>query len=395
MRRLATVNARETILQRYREVRARTVAICEPLSIEDHVAQPSADVSPPRWHLAHTSWFFETFLLTRFVPHYRPVNAHYSFLFNSYYESVGDRALRNRRGQYTRPTVAEIHEYRREVDARVQQLCGDCADTKLAELQPILELGLQHEQQHQELLLTDIQAILFQAPLYPAYRADFPAPAAQPPESWRAFEGGVRRVGHTGDGFCFDNELQVHDVLLQPFALSSRFVTNAEFAAFIADGGYRKPALWLSDGFDIVQAQGLQRPLYWLEDETEFTLRGRVARVADAPVCHVSYYEADAFARWAGRRLPTEFELEVAAQAGDPLQPGPLWQWTRSAYGAYPGYRVQAGGLGEYNGKFMVNQMVLRGGSAATPPGHWRGSYRNFWHADKRWQFTGIRLARD
>ena len=410
--------SRADILARYRAVRAHTGELCALLKTEDYVVQPITDVSPPRWHIAHVTWFFEQFVLGRFAAGYQPFHPQYAFLFNSYYNLVGERTERPKRGLLTRPTVDELWAYREEIDARMGRLIESCDDATLAEMLPVLEIGLNHEQQHQELLLTDIKFILFQAPLYPAYRDDEPAVAQPVAQGWSEFEGGLVEIGHAGDGFAFDNEGPRHKQFLRPYRLANGMVSNADYLRFIADGGYSRPELWLSDGWDVARREGWQAPLYWLEREGRrvcFTLHGLRELQPDEPVTHVSYYEADAFARWAGKRLPTEFEWEHAAvQAGATSvlsgqhQPafakatagklglvGQVWEWTGSAYLPYPGYRAPEGAIGEYNGKFMVNQMVLRGGSVATPAGHIRPTYRNFWHPDKRWQFTGIRLAED
>jgi len=388
--------SRADILARYRAVRTHTREICAPLRTEDYVVQPITDVSPPRWHIAHVTWFFEQFVLGRFVAGYRPFHPQYAFLFNSYYNLVGERTERPKRGLLTRPTVDELWAYRTEIDARMGRLIESCDDATLAEVLPVLEIGLNHEQQHQELLLTDIKFILFQAPLYPAYREDAPAAARPATAGWSEFEGGLVEIGHAGDGFAFDNEGPRHKQFLRPFRLANGLVSNADYLRFVEDGGYSRPELWLSDGWDVAQREGWQAPLYWLEREggrQTFTLHGLCELQADEPVTHLSYYEADAFARWAGKRLPTEFEWEHAAANLKNI--GQVWEWTGSAYLPYPGYRAPEGAIGEYNGKFMVNQMVLRGGSVATPAGHIRPTYRNFWHPDKRWQFTGIRLAED
>ncbi|MCC7508251.1 MAG: ergothioneine biosynthesis protein EgtB [Planctomycetes bacterium] len=402
---------RQMLLRSFATARSTSERLCKPLCTEDYVPQPHTDVSPPRWHLAHTTWFFEEFVLKAFAPGYQPFHPQYAFLFNSYYNLVGERTLRHERGGMTRPTVAQVYEYRHSIDARVTALLESCSDATQHELAPILEVGLNHEQQHQELLLADIKSILHQAPLFPAY-AEGEAPAADaPPDTWAKFGGGVTRIGHEQGGFAFDNESPAHDVLLQPFKLAHGLVSNAQYLEFMLQGGYRRPELWLSDGWDVAQAQRWDSPLYWHMQNgqrTQFTLYGLRAMDPHAPVTHVSYYEADAYARWAGKRLPTEFEWEHAArqQGGDAaglpaLHPhahgmhGSVWQWTSSSYAPYPGFRVCQGPLGEYNGKFMVNQQVLRGGSVASAPDHLRVTYRNFWHADKRWQFSGIRLAED
>jgi ergothioneine biosynthesis protein EgtB len=381
----------------YRDVRQATEALCRGLAVEDYVAQSMPDCSPLKWHLAHTTWFFETFVLAA-QPDYRPFDPRYGFLFNSYYEAVGARWDRPARGLLTRPTVEEVMKYRAHVDARMTEIDGPRA---------IIELGLHHEQQHQELMLTDLKHLFGLNPLDPVYRAEGAAPASTmhaAPLEWRSFDEGIRELGHAGGGFAFDNEGPRHRALVPAFRFASRLVTAGEYAAFIADRGYQRPELWLSDGWATVQREGWLAPLYWRNDGgdgdagdfTIFTLGGRRALAADEPVLHVSFYEADAYARWAGARLPTEAEWEVAAQAGGAAQlHGVGWQWTGSAYAPYPGYRPSAGALGEYNGKFMCNQLVLRGSSLATPPGHARDTYRNFFPPHARWQFSSIRLAQD
>jgi ergothioneine biosynthesis protein EgtB len=385
---------RSSILARYNSVRQTTRAICAPLRTEDYVVQPNADVSPPRWHIAHTTWFLEQFLLSRFVPGYQPYHPQYAFLFNSYYNLVGDRTERPRRGLLTRPTVDELWGYREEIDGRMRRLIESFDDPELA---PMLELALNHEQQHQELLLTDIKNILFQEPLYPEYQPPgsfTPAKGARL-EGWTKLDGGTVEVGHDGKSFAFDNEWPRHNQLLRPCRLANDLVSNGDYLKFIRDGGYTNTAFWLSDGWDVLNQRGWDAPMYWLRREKgwqTFTLQGLRDLNPIEPVTHVSYYEADAFCRWSGKRLPTEFEWEHAAVNGLE-RTGQLWEWTASAYLPYPGYRAPEGAIGEYNGKFMVNQMVLRGGSLATPKGHIRPTYRNFYHPDKRWQFTGIRLA--
>ena len=390
---------------RYAATRQRSQALIAPLSAEDCGAQSMPDASPAKWHLAHTTWFFETFVLEPNEPGFAPFNPAFRVLFNSYYNGVGARHPRPQRGLLTRPGLAEVLAYRADVDARMARLMPTLAATP--DVAALVELGVQHEQQHQELLLTDIKHLLGSNPLYPPYAATAPdAPlAAAGARAWLRWEGGLCDIGHGGAGFAFDNETPRHRVYLQPFELASRLVTNAEFAAFVEGGGYADPALWLAEGWDWRAAQQIAQPLYWQRNAeggwSVFTLGGLQPLHGDAPALHLSYYEADAFARWAGARLPTEAEWEHAAQIapahGHALEQllEVAWQWTQSSYAAYPGFRVAEGAVGEYNGKFMVNQYVLRGSSCATPPGHARTSYRNFFPATARWQFTGVRLARD
>jgi ergothioneine biosynthesis protein EgtB len=407
---------------RFTAVRTLTERLAEPLSPEDQTVQSMPDASPTKWHRAHTTWFFEEFLLGPFRPSYEPHHPGYRYLFNSYYEAVGPRHPRPTRGVVSRPGAAEVGDYRRAVDEAVRDLIDGGLP---AEATPIVELGLHHEQQHQELLLMDVKHALAQNALDPAYRAG-PVPgedAPAPPMRWTEHPGGITAIGAERGGFAFDNETPRHEVLLRPFMLASRPVTAGEWAAFVADGGYRRPELWLSDGWATVCAEGWEAPLYWRRDGgcwSVFSLAGRRALRTDEPVCHVSYFEADAYARWAGARLPTEAEWEAAAAApgeglcvGDPHGPGFLdpavlhptptatallggvWEWTASPYSPYPGFRPEPGAVGEYNGKFMVNQHVLRGGACVTPPGHARVTYRNFFPPSARWAFAGLRLARD
>ena len=394
----------QPLAARYAANRQRSQALIAPLSAEDCSAQSMPDASPAKWHLAHTTWFFETFVLEPNEPGFAPFNPAFRVLFNSYYNGVGARHPRPQRGLLTRPGLAEVLAYRADVDARMAQLLPTLAATP--GLAVLVELGVQHEQQHQELLLTDVKHLLGCNPLYPPYAAtalDAPLPAAGA-RAWARWEGGLCDIGHEGAGFAFDNETPRHRVYLQPFELASRLVTNAEFAAFVDGGGYADPALWLAEGWDWRTAQGIAHPMYWRHDAggwQAFTLGGLQPLHGAAPVLHLSYYEADAYARWAGARLPTEAEWEHAAQTapahGHTLEQlfDVAWQWTQSSYAAYPGFRAAEGAVGEYNGKFMVNQYVLRGSSCATPPGHARTSYRNFFPATARWQFTGVRLARD
>jgi len=382
---------------RFAAVRRHSLELAAPLSAEDQCVQPMPDASPTKWHLAHTTWFFETLVLAAHGPGYRVHDPRFGHLFNSYYESLGSRHPRPQRGLLTRPSLAEVHAYRAAVDAAMQDFIGAAdADTRAAAW-PLVELGLQHEQQHQELLLTDIQATLSLNPLAPAMRAGDAPPIAAASPGWVEHRGGEVEVGHAGAGFAFDNETPRHAVRLQPFAIGRRLVTNGEYEAFVADGGYRRPELWLSDGWAQVQAQGWAAPLYWRDGGRRFSLHGEQPRRADEPVLHLSFYEAAAYAEWAGARLPTEFEWEAAAAALPAPEQcfGVAWQWTRSSYDPYPRFRPWTGAIGEYNGKFMVGQIVLRGSSVATPPGHARPSYRNFFPPAARWQFSGLRLAKD
>jgi ergothioneine biosynthesis protein EgtB len=384
------------LLEAYQAVRRGSLELAAPLSDEDCGAQSMPDASPVKWHLAHTTWFFETFLLEPREAAFTPFDPAFRVLFNSYYNGVGARHPRPRRGLLTRPGMADVRAYRANVDARMAALLASRGGE--ADLAALVTLGLQHEQQHQELILTDVKHLLAQNPLYPAYTNALPAAAAVRVSEWIAFDGGLADIGYDGSGFCFDNELPRHRVWLQPFSLASQLVTNGEYLAFIDAGGYRDPALWLSEGWDAVAANGVEHPLYWVQQEGgwhAFTLHGLQPLDLDAPLEHVSLFEADAYARWAGARLPLEAEWEtVAGHAGLADMFGRCWQWTASSYAPYPGYAPAPGALGEYNGKFMINQYVLRGSSCATPAGHSRASYRNFFPAGTRWQFSGIRLAR-
>jgi ergothioneine biosynthesis protein EgtB len=382
----------------FRRVRAETEARAAPLSPEDQQIQSMADASPTKWHRAHVTWFFETFLLKPHDPSYNVFDERFAFLFNSYYVAAGPRHARPRRGLITRPSADDVAAYRAHVDAAVLRLINDVPAAEAACVFSILEIGLHHEQQHQELLLTDILHALTQNPTDPAYDPQWRWPrASRDPLRFVEVPGGIQTIGHDGQGFCFDNETPRHDELIPRLRVANRLVTNAEWLTFIDAGGYATPSLWLSDGWALAQAEGWQAPGYWRRDDggwTVTTLAGRHAVDLAAPVVHVSYYEADAFARFAGKHLPSEAEWEVAARAGligDAF--GVAWQWTRSAYLPYPGYRAAEGALGEYNGKFMVSQMVLRGSSLATPAGHERASYRNFFYPPARWQFSGVRLA--
>jgi ergothioneine biosynthesis protein EgtB len=385
-------------LQAFCTVRNETERRAAPLSAEDQAIQSMPDASPAKWHRAHTTWFFEQFLLGPHVSAYEAFDPRFAYLFNSYYVAAGPRHERGKRGLITRPTAREVTDYRTHVDEAVVRLLETAAKDNLERIIPILEIGLNHEQQHQELMLTDILHAFSENPTAPAYDPDWRRPAtARAPSGSVSLEGGVYAIGHDGRGFSFDNESPRHEVLLQDACIGRRLVTNGDWLEFMAGGGYAEPTLWLSDGWAVRQAEGWQAPGYWRQvDGAWFSMTLGGLRPVDpaAPVCHVSYYEADAYARFAGKHLPTEAEWEVAA-AHDLLADafGIVWQWTRSAYAAYPGYRAAPGALGEYNGKFMVNQLVLRGSSLATPDGHSRLSYRNFFYPHHRWQFTGLRLV--
>jgi len=413
---------RSAIEARLFDTRRLSLELAEPLSPEDMTVQAMDDASPTKWHLAHVTWFFETFILSKHLPGYQPFDDTFNYCFNSYYESQGPRQPRPKRGLLTRPSSERVLAYRAHVDAGLAKLFakGISPSSQIARL---VEVGINHEQQHQELLLTDILALFAANPLYPAYRQkpSAAASAAAEPVRWLEFPGGIVKIGHDGKGFAWDNELPQHEALIHPFALADRLVSNGEWLKFIADGGYRTASLWLADGWALLNREGWQAPLYWQERDGRWlamSLHGLNPIEPAAPVAHVSYYEADAYARWAGKRLPSEFEWELAAQtlplvgntlASKALRPlpadgpagegtprqmfGDVWEWTQSAYLPYPGYRPPAGALGEYNGKFMVSQQVLRGGSCATPAGHTRASYRNFFYPHQRWQFMGLRLA--
>ncbi len=415
--------AREAVLGDYRRIRAASESLCEPLAPDDYGLQTMPDVSPAKWHLAHTSWFFETFLLLRFVRHYRVLDAAYDQLFNSYYLTHGQPFPRAQRGFLSRPSVDAVYAYRHVVDQAMVMLIEGVDEAAWRQAAPLIELGLNHEQQHQELLLTDIKHAFSHNPMRPTYREDLRQPPTQPALAlrWREYPGGLYETGASGSGFAYDNELPRHRCWAEDFLLADRPVSNADFLEFIADGGYREPRWWLSEGWAAAQSSGWQAPLYWENRDGEwwhFTLGGMRPVDPAAPVAHVSLYEADAYAGWAGRRLPTEVEWEVVAAAAPGvdgnlrdtgyLEPaaaapasgvrqlfGDVWEWTASAYSAYPGFRTAEGPVGEYNGKFMSGQTVLRGGSCVTPKDHIRPSYRNFFYPGDRWQFSGIRLADD
>jgi ergothioneine biosynthesis protein EgtB len=384
------------IPQRYGATRACMERLVAALSDEDQCVQSMPDASPAKWHRAHTTWFFEQFVLGKFLPDYQIFDSDFCYLFNSYYEAVGPRHPRPSRGLLTRPSTERVGDYRRHVDAAMMRMFERMPN----EAAEFIELGLQHEQQHQELLLTDMLHAFAQNPLAPAVLPDWQEPLGAPgPTRFVDCEGGLVRIGHRDAGFCFDNETPAHLVHLPPYRLASRLVRNADWLAFMDDGGYRMATLWMSDGWASLQGGGWSAPLHWREIDGvwwQMGLRGLAPLDPNAPVRHLSWYEADAYARWAGARLPTEVEWEAAGEQPDIHElTGHVWQWTGSAYSPYPGYRPAAGAVGEYNGKFMINQMVLRGASLATPTNHARHSYRNFFHPDKRWQFSGVRLARD
>jgi ergothioneine biosynthesis protein EgtB len=376
----------------YRSVRAHTELLCEPLEIEDYIPQPVVDVSPPKWNIAHTTWFFEEMILKKFMPDYEVFDKNFGFLFNSYYNSIGDRTKRDHRGALSRPTVKQVFEYRKYVDAQMIELLGDPISNEVGEL---VILGLNHEQQHQELFLTDLKFTFGQNPLFPVYHPDFAFDeAATGNGGFIEIKGGIHEIGYVGDGFCFDNELARHRVNLEDFAIANRLVTNGEFLEFMNAAGYSSHQWWHSDGLDWIRNEGVNKPLYWYHADNRwrhYTLAGLRDLALDAPVTHVSYYEAAAYAEWKGCRLPTEFEWEAASSQFDW---GKRWEWTNSAYLPYPGFKKAAGAVGEYNGKFMINQMVLRGASVVTPEGHSRPTCRNFFDPQLRWQFTGIRLAK-
>jgi ergothioneine biosynthesis protein EgtB len=390
------VSPAKDLVEYYREVRSNTEKLCEPLEIEDYIPQPIVDVSPPKWNIAHTTWFFEEMILKNFVPDYEVFDPDFGFLFNSYYNSVGERTARDHRGDLSRPTVKRVFEFRKYIDEKMGELLSGHTATPNPQLDDLVILGLNHEQQHQELFLTDLKYTFVVNPLFPVYREGY-APeetAERGRQSFIGVEGGIYEIGHAGEGFCFDNELERHKVNLNDFEISGKLISNLEFLEFVNDGGYHDHRLWHSDGWEWVNQNAVNAPLYWHHRDSEwfhFTLGGLRKLRLDAPVCHISYYEAAAFAEWREMRLPTEFEWEAAS---DKFDWGLRWEWTNSAYLPYPGFQKAAGAVGEYNGKFMINQMVLRGASVATSEGHSRPTYRNFFEPSLRWQFTGIRLAR-
>jgi ergothioneine biosynthesis protein EgtB len=425
---------RQYLIESYKKVRGFSHTLAEPLEIEDYVVQSMPDVSPTKWHLAHTSWFFETFILAKSIRNYKSPNPQYAYLFNSYYIQAGERHYRPKRGLISRPTVEETYNYRNHVDEGMIGLM-ESADKKLwSNLSPVIEIGIHHEQQHQELILSDIKHVLSENPLRPAYIAQMGSKsknggkASKPPKNktisaWVEFDGGVHSIGHGGEGFGYDNEYPLHKVYLEPFSLKTSLVTNGEYMEFMGGGGYKTPELWLSEGWTTVEENGWEAPYYWEKtggNWQEFSLSGMKEINPSEPVSHLSYFEADAFARWSGARLPTEAEWEVAASdlpiegnfaedrkfhpkplsgdsGGKALKQmyGDVWEWTSSPYVSYPGFKTLPGALGEYNGKFMCNQMVLRGGSCATSKSHIRKTYRNFFPPEARWQFMGLRLAKD
>lgn len=417
----------QNLIESYKKVREFSHTLAEPLEIEDYVIQSMPDVSPTKWHLAHTSWFFETFVLAKSIKNYKSPNPQYAYLFNSYYVQAGERHYRPKRGLISRPTVEETYSYRNHVDENMIGLMENADGKFWKNLSHVIEIGIHHEQQHQELILTDIKHVLSENPLRPAYVKEKTKNSSKstkkPKSAWVGFDGGVYSIGHGGEGFGYDNEYPLHKVYLEPFSLKTTLVTNGEYMEFIDDGGYETPEIWLSEGWATVEGNGWKAPFYWEKTGRkwqEFTLNGMKGIDPSEPVSHLSYFEADAFARWSGARIPTEAEWEVAA-SGLPVEGnfvedtkfhpsalnggskvkglkqmyGDVWEWTSSPYVSYPGFKTLPGALGEYNGKFMCNQMVLRGGSCATSKSHIRKTYRNFFPPDARWQFMGLRLAKD
>ncbi len=380
------------LLQLYKKTRSQSAALCEPLEIEDYIPQPVDFASPPKWHLSHSTWFFEEMILKKFVKDYQVFNPHFGFLFNSYYQTLGERAIRTERGTITRPTVKEVYDYRKYVDDHISALLQNPVNSTLEEL---IVLGINHEQQHQELLITDLKHTLSYNPIYPVYKENFNLTAQQNSEKgWLKIDEGIYSIGFEGEGFHFDNEKGRHQVFLHEFEISKSLVTNAEFIEFMEAGGYENFKFWLDEGWNWVTENQVKSPLYWTKIDDKwhsFTLEGLKPIEPEDILTHISFYEAQAFATWKGCRLPTEFEWEVAA---DQLDWGKRWEWTYSAYLPYPKFKIAEGAVGEYNGKFMVGQMVLRGSSTATPEGHARKTYRNFFQPKYRWQITGIRLAK-
>ena len=415
---ISLTSSREALISEFNRVRCYTDKLCSPLETDDYQIQSIARTSPPKWHIAHVTWFFEAFVLPHFKPGYKPFHSGFNYLFNSYYYTHGQMQPRPQRGMLSRPTLEEVYGYRAYVNDEMRELLASVGDAQWNELTFRVTLGLNHEQQHQELLLMDIKHNFSVNPLKSAYRDDLKIPQGETRSMrWIEREGGIKNIGFGGEGFAYDNETPCHDVLMRDYRLADRFVTNGEYMEFIQDSGYENPALWLSDGWALVHQEDWRTPLYWQQvDDSwmQFTLGGMRKLNPHEPVCHLSFYEADAYARWAGKRLPLESELETVldeqnvagnfadnelfhpAPAGDEGQwYGDLWAWTASPYSAYPGFKPLAGSMGEYNGKFMSNQMVLKGGSCVTPAGHTRASYRNFFYPDERWIFTGLRLAED
>lgn len=383
----------DSLLTSFLKTRSDTEEICAPLETEDYVIQPIVDVSPPKWHLGHTTWFFEEFILSKYDTNYKRFHPEYAYVFNSYYESVGKRVIRTNRGNLSRPTVSQVYQYRDYVTSHLQAFLEENFDEKINEL---VEIGIHHEKQHQELLLTDIKFILGNNPLFPKYNETFTEnPESNQSNEYVTIQEGIYEIGYQGNDFCYDNELGVHRVLLEEYAICNELVSNKEYLDFINDGGYNDSLLWHAEAWDWIKNDNIQAPLYWhLIDGQyyQYTLQGLKALKLNTSVTHISYYEAFAFAQWKGQRLPTEFEWEVAQHQ---FKWGSRWEWTESAYLPYPNYKKAPGALGEYNGKFMVNQKVLRGGSVATSQDHTRSTYRNFFHPNLRWQFTGLRLVKN